>query len=411
LAELEHFSHSNTDLELVRESVRAIGRCCAASPSATASRRCLNVLLKQLHASEDTILVGEAMEVIRHLIQRDPLAHRKTVIRLAKNLDTLTSPQARASVVWLVGEYAAGQDDEGGDGSKGIAADVLRILVKGYVDESEEVRAQIVLLAAKVYLHYLNAKSAKRKALDALNGPATDDNLHDTTISTANDPTEEQQHPIPLLFEYAMLLARYTPSYSLRDRARTFRALLAVPSSTDLASLLLLAPKPVPLAPSPSEARKDFILGSASVVIGERLSGNIDDGDEWHGDGIPDWIAEGQEPDPKLRDEVGDGSKEKRTVGMGTGLSAGQRLDEALAADPRQSSSTSKAAAVAGGGKSAGKEKTLDDWLDEDGLGEETESEQSEEEETESSEEESEEEESDDEDEDEEEDEKVRLMR
>ena len=84
LAELEHFSTVH-DAELVRESVRAIGRC-AQTSSASTARRCLTLLLKQIHSS-DSNLVGEAMEVIRHLIQRSPDEHRKTVIRLAKNLD------------------------------------------------------------------------------------------------------------------------------------------------------------------------------------------------------------------------------------------------------------------------------------------------------------------------------------
>ena len=78
LAELEHFSHAH-DATLVRESVRAIGRC-AQSSSPQTSRRCLSLLLKQIH-SPDQNLVGEAIEVIRHLIQRSPDDHRKTVIR------------------------------------------------------------------------------------------------------------------------------------------------------------------------------------------------------------------------------------------------------------------------------------------------------------------------------------------
>jgi len=84
--------------------------------------------------------------VIRHLIQQDPGSHSNTVVRLAKNLDTATNPRARASIIWLVGEFA------GIDGENNIASDVLRILAKGFVDEAEPAKLQIVLLAAKVYL-------------------------------------------------------------------------------------------------------------------------------------------------------------------------------------------------------------------------------------------------------------------
>jgi AP-3 complex subunit beta len=363
LAEFEHFSKGyNSDL--VRESVRAIGRCSQASDAKT-SRRCLSLLLKQIH-SADSVLVGEAMEVVRHMIQRSPDEHRKTVIRLAKNLDSLTSPAARASIIWLVGEFA------GTDPETNIAADVLRILVRGYADETDEVRAQIVLLAAKVYLHDLNAKNVKTKALDALDYPTKEKQMESQVLSPPHeeggfaehqshedDPpadTQPQEDAIALLYQYTMLLARYTTSYDLRDRARVYRALLALPSSTELASLLLLAPKPVPQAPSPSESHKGYTLGSASLVIGNAAGVNGLRGYE----AIPDWVAEGEEPNAKLRDTGG--VKEEAYQPQKT-VSAGQMLDDALEVDP--------------GYKSNGKRKvkTLDDWLDDEEEDEEEESE------------------------------------
>ncbi|CAK1358373.1 unnamed protein product [Cercospora beticola] len=386
LAELEHFSKGH-DTNLVRESVRAIGRCAQASSDRT-SRRCLSLLLKQIR-SPDANLVGEAMEVVRHLIQRAPEEHRKTVIRLAKNLDTLTSPSARASIVWLIGEFA------GVDPENNIAADVLRILVKNYAEESDEVRAQTILLAAKVYLHYLNAKNEKQKAMDALNpeqkpvssstvlSPTEEeiDGFRENAFSTQNEavPQEDQEskHPIEVLYQYTMLLARYTPSYSLRDRARLFRSLLSVQSSTELASLLLLAPKPVPQAPSPSESRKTLLLGTTSLVIGSEAGTTGMRGYE----PLPEWVESGREPDPKLRDD-GDRATQKGAYVPERELTAAQRLDEGLEKDPGYKSS------MIGGPK---KEKTLDAWLDEES---ESEEETEEEEETESEEETDEEEES-----------------
>jgi AP-3 complex subunit beta len=360
LAELEHFSKGH-NADLVRESVRAIGRCSQASDAKT-SRRCLSLLLKQIH-SADSVLVGEAMEVVRHMIQRSPDEHRKTVVRLAKNLDSLTSPAARASIIWLVGEFA------GTDPERNIAADVLRILVRNYADETDEVRAQIVLLAAKVYLHDLNAKNAKTKALDALKSP-TEEKPENQVLSPpldeggfAEHQTEEekdsathaqpQEDTITLLYQHTMLLARYTPSYDLRDRARVYRALLALPTSTELASLLLLAPKPVPQAPSPSESHKGYSLGSASLVVGNAAGVNGLRGYE----AIPDWVAEGDEPNAKLRDA---GGVEKDAYQPQKTVSAGQMLDDALEADPGFKFNGRKA-------------KTLDDWLDDEEDDEESE--------------------------------------
>jgi AP-3 complex subunit beta len=365
LNELEHFS-TGSDKELVREAVRAIGRC--AQSDARTSARCLSLLLKQI-TSLDGNLVAESLTVIRHLIQQDPTPHTNTVMRLAKNLDTATNPSARASIIWLVGEFA------GIDGENNIAPDVLRILAKGFADEAEPAKLQIVLLAAKVYLHHLNRSDITVEPAKSIS-PTTHEFPHsegnegfseyNETKQPAHQLSEpESEHTIVTLWKYVLLLARYDTSYDLRDRTRLYKALLAVPSSTQLASLMLLAPKPVPQTPSPSESRKSFTLGSASLVIGE--DGGL------HGlkgyEALPNWVEAGREPDSSLRDT--DISKqeydEKRLV------PAVERLDSAAGNMRTASPSTAN-----GFGAAGAKEKTLDDWLAES----EVEEEESEEDET-----------------------------
>ncbi|QDS73295.1 hypothetical protein FKW77_005785 [Venturia effusa] len=386
LAELSHFTTSPQP-QLVRAAVQAIGRCAQSSSSPQTSAYCLQLLLTQL-SSPDAHLVASSLDVIRHLIQRGPDAHKKTIVRLAKSLDALTAPAARASIVWLVGEYSSV------DPEHSIAADVLRILVKGYAEEADNVKAQIVLLAAKVYLHYLRAHAPTSPPTSARKQPpelmGSEEDGWQTTAPAAE--TEKETLPIESLYNHTLLLARYTPSYDLRDRARLYKSLLSTPhASTQLAELLLLAPKPVPLAPSPSQSRKDFALGSATLVIGEQAGKSGVKGYET----LPDWVKEGEEPDPKLRDESALPPVYVSSAVAAKEMSAGERLD---AAAGRTGNSP-----VGSFGKSGvnGKEKTLDDWLDEES--EEEESESSEEEEGESgSEEETDEEESEEESEEEE---------
>ncbi|KAL2066362.1 hypothetical protein VTL71DRAFT_2433 [Oculimacula yallundae] len=370
LNELEHFSQGS-DKELVREAVRAIGRC--AQSDARTSARCLRLLLKQI-TSLDGNLVAESLTVIRHLIQQDPASHTNTVIRLAKNLDTATNPRARASIIWLVGEFA------GNDGEDNIAADVLRILAKGFADEAEPAKLQIVLLAAKVYLHHLNRSEPeprKPTVAEPISSPdySTGGNegfaeLDGPSQTSFSPPSPEPEHPIVLLWNYILLLARYDTSYDLRDRTRLYKSLLGVPSSTQLASLMLLAPKPVPHTPSPSEGRKGFTLGSASLVIGE--DGGL------HGlrgyEALPDWVKAGEEPDPSLRE----GDSTKAEYESNRVVPAGERLDSAIK-DTRMGTSPSTMDG-SGAARGGGKEKTLDDWLAEDEA--EVEEEESEEEET-----------------------------
>lgn len=363
LAELSHFSHSGSlDPGLVKEAVRAIGRCSQTTNSKT-SARCLRLLLAHI-GSADAHLVAESLEVIRHLIQRDPDSHRTTVVRLAKHLDAATSPQARASIIWLVGEFA------GLDPENNIAADVLRILARKFADEAEAAKLQIVLLAAKVYVHHLNAnpppeppnaaESASQSESTLLDDFHEEGGFRDPHLEGSNqvhtDTSEpEKPHTIEALWNYILLLTRYDTSYDLRDRARTYKSLLSTPSSTQLASLLLLAPKPVPQTPSPSETRKGYALGSASLVIGDE--GGV--GGLRGYDGIPPWVKEGKEPDPALRDDAASATAQS-TYDANRTISAAERLDSAAGGSGPLAS---PGVASNGVGASKEKEKTLDQWL------------------------------------------------
>ncbi|PNY23536.1 hypothetical protein TCAP_06520 [Tolypocladium capitatum] len=349
LKELEHFSQGSNKA-LVREAVRAIGRC-AQSDAATAPR-CLKLLLGQI-TSLDGTLAAESLTVIRHLIQQDARGHAGTVVRLAKNLDSATDPQARATIIWLVGEFS------GLNGEDNIAPDVLRILLKEFPNESEPAKRQILLLAAKVYLHHLNRTSETEKQREAEGDP----------------PRDAETHPIARLWDYVLLLVRYDTSFDLRDRARMYRSLLGVPQ---LATLMLLAAKPAPQAPSPSESRRGFLLGSATLVLAG--GGGI------HGlrgyETLPDWVEAGKEPDPKLRDQDGSGASSRHDVEK-SAVPASERLDDAARSAPTRTNGL-------GAGVGA---KTLDDWLAEEEE-ESGETEEESEEETDDDEEEEEEEES-----------------
>lgn len=348
LNELEHFAHS-AELDRIQESVRAIGRCAQSDPRS--SSHCFQVLLAQL-SSFDNALVSEVLNVMRHLIQRDPNNHRKTVVRLARNLDRTTSPEARATIIWLVGEFG------GLDKDNNIAPDVLRILVRGFADEAEESKLQIVLLAAKVYLHFLHDPATSTTEVNQDDG---------TEVNGSDEQAENNQrldtnHAIPKIWSYLLTLVRYDTSYDLRDRARMFRSLLSNPTSTQLASLIIAAPKPIPHVPSPSETRQGLLLGTTTMALGADLTGSSGlPGYEK----LPDWVEEDHEPDPTLRDEGDDGaakgeyiSDAKRAVQM----AASQRLDEAVKEQGLE-------------GVVKRKEKSLDAWLDESEAETETETE------------------------------------
>ncbi|KAI9883508.1 MAG: Type I transmembrane sorting receptor [Watsoniomyces obsoletus] len=406
LNELHHFSQSSSsnNKDLMKESIKTIGRC-AQSADPTTSERCLRVLLRQVFSNPEGSLVAESLTVIRHLIQHSskPEMHLNTVVHLAKNLDSVTDANGRATIIWLVGEFAGVQkgEEDVGRGKGNIAADVLRILVKNFAEESEMAKMQIVLLAAKVYVHHHRHRHPQDVVEDGQQG----DHDHRTQDPEMNDEEDRKGTQINLLWTYILLLARYDTSYDLRDRARFLKALLGSDSAAprgdnhhatmQLATLILLAPKPSPYAPSPSEMRRGYVLGSMGLILGggggeKDQFGRTQEGGFFE---LPDWVKDGEEPDPKLRDEqlvgVGGsltpgsaafgGKNKDGSMGNTRQISAAERLDGALRAS--KSSSNKGGFGVGGGEGYAGsggshtphggnnggkKEKTLDDWLDED---------------------------------------------
>ncbi|KAJ5177964.1 Armadillo-like helical [Penicillium coprophilum] len=307
ISELEHFS-KGADPELVRESVRAIGRCAQGDPSTAGM--CLRILLGQI-SSADGNLVSEALTVIRHLIQQDPASHKNTVLQLVKHLGSTTHPDARATIIWLVGEFA------GIDPENNIAPDVLRVLIKGFADEMEIVKQQIVLLGAKVYLHHL-LQNPPKEQVEQLSSPPSFPEAEAPAKSQQEFHNEWNDNGDDEPKDAELNEGEGTAAKNIKKITN----LLETPSSTQLANLLLLAPKPVPHAPSPSETRKDLLIGSATLVVGSDAGHHGLPGYE----NLPDWVEPGQEPNPSLRTEDVKPDTSSNTASM----TAGDRLDKAL---------------------------------------------------------------------------------
>jgi len=72
-------------------------------------------------------VVAESVVVIKKLLQTQPSAHREIIIEMAKLVDSVAVPQARASILWLLGEYS--------ERVPKIAPDVLRKMAKSFTTE------------------------------------------------------------------------------------------------------------------------------------------------------------------------------------------------------------------------------------------------------------------------------------
>ncbi|XP_075946104.1 AP-3 complex subunit beta-2 isoform X1 [Anarhichas minor] len=250
------------DKDFVAATIQAIGRC--ATNIGEVRDTCLNGLV-QLLSNRDELVVAESVVVIKKLLQMQPEKHSDIIKHMAKLTDNIQVPMARASILWLIGEYC--------EHVPKIAPDVLRKMAKSFTNEEDIVKLQIINLAAKLYL--TNSKQTK------------------------------------LLTQYVLNLAKYDQNYDIRDRARFIRQLI-VPTEksgalSKYAKKLFLALKPAPVLESPFKDRDHFQLGSLSHLLNAKAGGYQE---------LPDWPEAA--PDPSVRNvEVKDSVQEVITTGEG----------------------------------------------------------------------------------------------
>jgi AP-3 complex subunit beta len=96
-------------------------------------------------------VVAESVVVIKKLLQTQAGDHKDIIIHMAKLVDTIKVAEARAAILWVIGEYS--------DRIPKIAPDVLRKMAKTFINEEVMVKLQILNLAAKLCL--ANPKQTK----------------------------------------------------------------------------------------------------------------------------------------------------------------------------------------------------------------------------------------------------------
>ncbi|XP_077143169.1 AP-3 complex subunit beta-1 isoform X1 [Ranitomeya variabilis] len=233
------------DKQFAAATIQAIGRC--ATNISAVTDTCLNGLVYLL-SNRDDIVVAESVVVIKNLLQTQPSQHGEIIKHMAKLLDKITVPMARASILWLIGEYC--------ERVPKIAPDVLRKTAKSFTNEDDLVKLQILNLAAKLYL--TNSKQTK------------------------------------LLTQYILNLGKYDQNYDIRDRTRFVRQLI-VPNEKSgalckYAKRIFLAQKPAPVLESPYKDRDHFQLGTLSHTLNAKASGYLE---------LSDWPEVA--PDPSVR--------------------------------------------------------------------------------------------------------------
>ncbi|XP_053385509.1 AP-3 complex subunit beta-2-like isoform X2 [Mercenaria mercenaria] len=212
LRELQTYVTSS-DKEFAAATIQAIGRC--ASNISEVTDTCLNGLVL-LMSNRDESVVAESVVVIKKLLQMQSSTHKDIIIHMARMVDNITVPMARASILWLIGEYS--------ERVPKIAPDVLRKMAKTFIQEEDIVKLQILNLGAKLMI--TNSKQTK------------------------------------LLCQYVFNLAKYDQNYDIRDRSRFLRALVLPTGEKGQlakhAKKIFLSTKPAPVLESKFKDRDQY---------------------------------------------------------------------------------------------------------------------------------------------------------
>jgi AP-2 complex subunit beta-1 len=137
LTELREYA-TEIDVHFVRKSVRAIGKLAIKIESA--AKLCISTLL-DLVATKVTYIVQEATVVISNIFRKYPNQYESIISTLCENLDSLDEPEAKAAMIWVIGQYASRIEN-----SDALLEDFL------YSFADEPVEVQLALLTATVKL-------------------------------------------------------------------------------------------------------------------------------------------------------------------------------------------------------------------------------------------------------------------
>ncbi|EAU87746.1 clathrin binding protein [Coprinopsis cinerea okayama7 len=139
LSELREYA-SEVDVDFVRKSIKAIGQ--TAVKIDEAAERCVNVLL-DLIATRVSYVVQEAVVVMKDIFRKYPSTYEGVIPTLCANLDELDEPEAKASLIWIIGEYADKIDN---------ADELLSLFVESFTEESYSVQLQTLTAVVKLFL-------------------------------------------------------------------------------------------------------------------------------------------------------------------------------------------------------------------------------------------------------------------
>lgn len=137
------------DVQVVRKSVRAIGKL--AIKIEGAAEACLEALM-DLVSTNISYIVQEATVVIKNIFRRYPNRYEQVISVLCEHLDSLDEPEAKAAMIWIIGNYADRIEN---------ADELLENFLSTFKEDTVEVQLALLTAIVKLFI----ARPAKAQTL------------------------------------------------------------------------------------------------------------------------------------------------------------------------------------------------------------------------------------------------------
>ncbi|KAK5995698.1 AP-1 complex subunit beta-1 [Cladobotryum mycophilum] len=138
LSELKEYA-LEVDMDFVRRAIKAIGQ--VAIKIEDASAKCVQAL-EDLIATKVNYVVQEVVVVIKDILRKYP-GYEGVIPSLCNYIDELDEPDARGSLIWIVGEYAEKISN---------ADEILEGFVDTFLEEFTQTQLQILTAVVKLFL-------------------------------------------------------------------------------------------------------------------------------------------------------------------------------------------------------------------------------------------------------------------
>jgi vesicle coat complex subunit len=139
LAELREYA-GDLEAELIKKSVRAIGQIILKVDKG--AKKAVEII-SDIVSQGNEIGVEEAVIVAKDIFRKFPNKFESLIKDLVSKLEMYRVPESKASIIWVIGEYAEQIPD---------SEKLIESFIEMFLEEHDKVKLSILTAAVKLYL-------------------------------------------------------------------------------------------------------------------------------------------------------------------------------------------------------------------------------------------------------------------